>query len=44
LRFLLFNMPGRLTHHARRMLLRLAAVAEWIEMYRQGLRQLALVT
>jgi Transposase DDE domain group 1 len=44
LRFLLFNMPGRLAHHARSMLLRLAAVAEWIEMYRQGLRQLALVT
>ena len=44
LRFLLFNMPGRLAHHARRMLLRLAAVAEWIEMYREGLRQLALVT
>ena len=44
LRFLLFNRPGRLAHHARRMLLRLAAVAEWIEMYRQGLRQLALVT
>ena len=44
LRFLLFNMPGRLAHHARRMLLRLAAVGEWIEMYRQGLRQLAWVT
>jgi hypothetical protein len=44
LRFLLFNMPGRLTHHARSMLLRLAAVVEWIAMYRQGLRQLALVT
>jgi hypothetical protein len=44
LRFLLFNMPGRLTHHARRMLLRLAAVGEWIEMYREGLRQLAWVT
>jgi hypothetical protein len=44
LRFLLFNMPGRLAHHARRMLLRLAAVAEWIEMYRQALRQLAWVT
>jgi hypothetical protein len=39
LRFLLFNMPGRLTHHAR-----LAAVAEWIERYREGLRQLAWVT
>ena len=44
LRFLLFNMPGRLAHHARGLLLRLAAVAEWIEMYRQGLQQQALVT
>jgi hypothetical protein len=44
LRFLLFNMPGRLAHHARRVLLRLAAVAEWIAMYREGLRQLAWVT
>jgi len=44
LRFLLFNMPGRLAHHARSMLLRLAAVAAWIEMYREGLQQLALVT
>ena len=44
LRFLLFNMPGRLAHHARSMLLRLAAVAEWIEMYREGLQQLAWAT
>jgi hypothetical protein len=44
LRFLLFNVPGRLAHHARRLRLRLAAVAEWIEMYREGLRQLAWVT
>ena len=36
LRFLLFNMPGRLVHHARRLILRVAAVAEWIEMYREG--------
>lgn len=44
LRFLLFNMPGRLAHHARGMKLRLAAVVEWIETYRQGLRQLMWVT
>ena len=44
LRFLLFNMPGRLAHHARSMLLRLAAVAEWIAMYREGLQQLAWAT
>ncbi|HMD83853.1 MAG TPA: IS1380 family transposase [Terriglobia bacterium] len=35
LRFLIFNTPGRVIHHARRMLLRLAAtqerIAEWIE-------------
>ena len=44
LRFLLFHMPGRLVHHARSMLLRLAAVQEWIEIYQQGLEQLAAVT
>jgi hypothetical protein len=37
-------LPRRLTHHARRMRLRLTAVAEWIERYREGLRQLAWVT
>ena len=35
LRFLIFNTPGRLVHHARKMRLRLAAtrerLAEWIE-------------
>jgi Transposase DDE domain group 1 len=35
LRFLIFNTPGRVIHHARRMLLRWAAtkerIAEWIE-------------
>ncbi len=44
LRFLLFNMAGRLAHHARGMRLRLAAVAEWIERYREGLQQLVWVT
>ncbi len=44
LRFLLFNMPGRLVHHARGMRLRLAAVTEWIERYREGLQQLVWVT
>jgi len=44
LRFLLFNMPGRLSHHARGMKLRLAAVVGWIATYREGLRQLVLVT
>jgi hypothetical protein len=44
LRFLLFYMPGRLVNHARSLLLRLAAVREWIGIYRKGLRQLAVVT
>lgn len=38
LRFLIFNTPGRLVHHARKVLLRLAArrerLAEWIEAMR----------
>jgi hypothetical protein len=40
LRFLIFNTPGRLVRHARRLLLRLAAVAEGIAAYREGLRLL----
>ena len=40
LRFLIFNTPGRLVHHARRLLLRLAAAAEGIGAYRQGLQLL----
>jgi hypothetical protein len=42
LRFLIFNTRGRLVHHARRLLLRLAALAEWITAYREGLRLLPL--
>ena len=42
LRFLIFNTPGRLVHHARRLVLRLAALAERIAAYRQGLRLLPL--
>jgi hypothetical protein len=44
LRFWIFNTPGRLARHARRLRLRLAAVAEWIAAYRQGLRLLPLPT
>ena len=44
LRFLLFYMPGRLVNHARSLLLRLAAVREWIGIYRKGLRQLPVMT
>ena len=44
LRFLIFNTPGRLVHHARRLILRLAALAEGIAAYREGLRLLPLRT
>jgi hypothetical protein len=44
LRFLLFNTPGRLVHHARKLLLRLAAAAQWIVVYLEGLRLLAVTT
>lgn len=44
LRFLIFNMPGRLVHHARRLILRLAATAEGIATYREGLQLLTLKT
>jgi len=30
LRFMIFNVPGKLVHHARRLNLRLAARAEWM--------------
>jgi hypothetical protein len=42
LRFLLFNTPGRLVHHARQLMLRLALGAEWIVAYLEGLRLLPL--
>jgi hypothetical protein len=42
LRFLIFNTPGRLVHHARNLLLRLAALTEGIAAYREGLRLLPL--
>ena len=44
LRFLLFHTPGRLVHHARRLLLRLATAAEWIAVYLEGLRLLPVTT
>jgi hypothetical protein len=44
LRFLILNTPRRLVHHARRLILRLAATAEWIAAYREGLRLLPLRT
>ena len=44
LRFLIFNTPGRLAHHARRLRLRLASMADWIAAYREGLRLLPLPT
>ena len=44
LRFLLFNMPGRLVHHARRLILRVAAVGKWTAAYGDGLRLLPVIT
>jgi hypothetical protein len=44
LRFLLFHMPGRLVHHARRLILRVAAVGKWTAAYGQGLRLLPVIT
>ena len=43
LRFLLF-MPGRLVHHARRLILRVAAVGKWTAAYGEGLRLLPVIT
>jgi hypothetical protein len=37
LRFLILNVPGRLVHHRRKVVLRLAAAAEWIAAYQEGL-------
>jgi hypothetical protein len=44
LRFLLFNTPGRLVHHARRLVLRLSALAKWTAAYGEGLRLLPVIT
>jgi hypothetical protein len=44
LRFLIFNIPGRLVHHARNLLLRLATAAQWTAAYREGLRLLPVST
>jgi hypothetical protein len=44
LRFLIFNTPGWLVHHARNLLLRLATAAPWTAAYREGLRLLPVIT
>jgi hypothetical protein len=44
LRFLIFNTPGRLIHHARNLLLRLATAAQWAAAYGKGLRLLPVIT
>jgi hypothetical protein len=44
LRFLLFHMPGRLVHHARRLILRVAAVGKWTAAYGEGLRLMPVAT
>lgn len=43
LRFLYLNIPGRLVHHARKVVLRLAINAERLAAYIQGLRDLRLI-
>jgi hypothetical protein len=42
LRFLIFHTPGRLVHHARRMMLRLATTAARLAEWREALRLLPL--
>jgi hypothetical protein len=44
LRFLLFNTPGRLVYHARRLILRVAAVGKWTAAHGEGLRLLPVIT
>jgi hypothetical protein len=44
LRFLLFHMPGRLVHHARRLILRVAALGQGTAAYGEGLRLLPVLT
>lgn len=44
LRFLIFNVLGKLVHHACRLILRLAATVEWIVTYREALQLLPLKT
>jgi hypothetical protein len=43
-RFLIFNTPGRLVHHARHLLLRLATAAQRTAAYGQSLRLLPMIT
>jgi hypothetical protein len=40
LRFLLFNLPGHLIHHARPLVLRVAGVGKWAIVYGEALRLL----
>ena len=42
LRFLIFNTPGRLVRHARRMVLRLATTAERLAEWLEALRLLSI--
>ena len=42
LRFLIFNTPGRLVHHARRMMLRLATTVARLAEWREALELLPL--
>jgi hypothetical protein len=42
LRFLIFHRPGRLVHHARKLVLRAAATLEWIAAWRNAIQSLPL--
>jgi hypothetical protein len=44
LRFLIFNLPGRLVHHALWLILRLASLGKWTAAYGEGLRLLPVIT
>jgi len=42
LRFLILHTPGRLVHHARKLVLRVAATLEWIAAWRNAIQLLPL--
>lgn len=42
LRFLILHTPGRLVHHARKLVLRVAATLEWIAVWRNAIQLLPL--
>lgn len=44
LRFLIFNTAGRIVQHARKILLRLAALVDRIALWREAMRLLPIAT